>query len=33
MNDRESFGAVGWLMFADMLAFISIILWIATKIG
>lgn len=33
MSDHESFGCVGWLFFADALAFISILVWIATKVG
>ena len=33
MNDKDSFGCAYWLFFADMLAFVSILIWIATKVG
>lgn len=31
--NKESLGCAAWLMFADALAFISILIWIATKVG
>lgn len=33
MSDQESFGCAGWIFFVDALAFISILVWIATKVG
>ena len=33
MSDHESFGCVGWLTIANMIGFISILVWIGTRIG